>query len=41
MFILSFDDNHVVTCTVKSKLLSNRFDEVSILDVDVEGKNHI
>ena len=39
MFILSFDDNHVVS--VKSKLLSNKFDEVSILDVDVEGKNHI
>ena len=38
MFILSFDDNHVVS--VKSKLLS-KFDEVSILDVDVEGKNHI
>ena len=39
MFILSFDDNHVVS--VKSKLFSNKFDKVSILDVDVEGKNHI
>ena len=38
MFILSFDDNHVVS--VISKLLS-KFDEVSILDVDVEGENHI